>query len=494
MKNNSQQTRYSWLWLALSTVLLIFSNGRWMFPLASWLAFPLLLRFTRLQKPLIGYLLAVSAIAISSCVAWYGVVPFLPIWVLVIPQTIFAIFIALAYLADRLAAKRVGDVLSTLIFPAAMTVIGYVLSFAPGNGTWGALAYTQYGILPLMQLVSITGIYGLVFLICWFASVVNFCWENGFVPAKIRKVAGVYMCVLLAVLVYGGIRLLVISPDDSLVRVAAVKTPSDIPSRGTSWRISGISPFHLQESLAILESQTAKAADAGAKIIAWQEYADLISDQDKDAYIQRGQKIAAEKKIYLLLGPAILDSRKKVKGENTSILIDPAGTIKWTYLKSHLVEVVEKPYFQPGNKKIPRHDTPYGTMASVICFDFSFPAYVRSAGRGISLMIVPSFDWKEITPLHAHMAVFRGIENGFSVLRPTGNGLSIAADACGRVIASQNSFTSKDTVMLTDLSVKSVFTVYSVIGDALVWVCLAGLIVLIMVAVRRRFSCPQQRA
>ncbi len=482
MKNpfvaKTEKACLSYFWLMLSVILLIFSNGRWIFPLATWLAFPFLLRFVRMQKPLIGYLLAVPAIAISSCVAWYGVVPFMTISVLVMSQTIFAIFIALPYLADRLAAKRVRGLLSTLIFPAAMTVIGYVLTYAPGNATWGSPAYTQYGILPLMQLVSITGIYGLVFLISWFASVVNFCWENGFVPAKIRKVAGVYVCVILAVFVYGGVRLLVINPDDSLVRVAAVKTPSDIGSRAAGWRISGVSPFHLQESLAILESQTAKAVDAGAKIIAWHEYADLISDQDRDAFIQRGQKIASEKKIYLLLGPAILDSRKEAKGENASILIDPAGNIKWTYLKSHLVEVVEKPYFKSGDKKIPRHDTPYGTLASVICFDFDFPAYVRSAGRGISLMMAPSFDWQEITPLHAHMAVFRGIENGFSILRPTGNGLSIAADACGRVIASQNSFTSKDTIMLADLPVKSVFTVYSVIGDSLVWVCVAGLVVL----------------
>lgn len=47
-------------------------------------------------------------------------------------------------------------------------------------------------------------------------------------------------------------------------------------------------------------------------------------------------------------------------------------------------------------------------------------------------MIVPSKDWKEVLPLHTHMAVFRAIENGFSLIRGTGHGLSIAVDYQGR--------------------------------------------------------------
>lgn len=59
-------------------------------------------------------------------------------------------------------------------------------------------------------------------------------------------------------------------------------------------------------------------------------------------------------------------------------------------------------------------------------------------------------------------------------------------DSCGRVIASQNYATSKERVMLADVPVQSVFTIYSVIGDLFAWLCVIGLIILIVTAVIRR--------
>ncbi len=55
-------------------------------------------------------------------------------------------------------------------------------------------------------------------------------------------------------------------------------------------------------------------------------------------------------------------------------------------------------------------------------------------------------------------------------------------DSCGRVIASQNYATSKERMMLADVPVKSVFTIYSVIGDLYAWLCMIGLILLVVTA------------
>ena len=181
----------------------------------------------------------------------------------------------------------------------------------------------------------------------------------------------------------------------------------------------------------------------------------------------------------MLLTAGILDKDNLEKGENVSILIDPEGIIKWKYLKSYLVPMVEEPYFKKGDKEIPAEETPYGKIASVICFDNDHPRYIRSADNDVGLFLVPSFDGTTLTPVHSRMAVFRAIENGFSILKPTGRGLSIAADFCGRVIAKQNYFTSPKRVMLADVPVQSVFTLYSVIGNAFAWACIIGLIVLI---------------
>lgn len=486
-RSEDQQTdKWSYLWLALSLVFMIFSDGRWAFALAPWLALPLLLRFVRQQKPLIGYLVTVAVMTISSSIAWYGLFPpSLPIPLQILYYLGPSFILALPYLADRLMAHRLSGFLSTLIFPIAFITMRYAMSFRPGNGTYGSLAYTQYGILPLMQLVSITGIWGIAFLISWFASTINYCWKNGFVLNRAKKVGAIYLCVLVAVFCYGGARLLLIKPAETTVRVAALTTPSHSSAR-IMGEGPGKSPFNLRESLRALESQTVKAADAGAKIIAWQEYADLISTGDIDRYVKHGQKIADNEDIYLLLCVGILDIEGKEKGENVSILIDPEGNIKWKYLKSYLVPMVEEPYFKKGNKDIPTQDTPYGKIASVICFDNDHPRYIQSAENDIGLFLVPSFDGKTRTPVHSRMAVFRGIENGFSILKPTGRGLSIAADYCGRIIAKQNYFTSKKRVMLADIPVKAVFTIYSVIGNTFAWLCITGLISLIVIVVIRR--------
>lgn len=475
---------WSYLWLAIACVLMIFSDGQWTCALAPWFALPLLLRFVRLQKPVVGYFITVGVMTISSYIAWYGLFP-IPWYFNVLIYLIPAFFKALPYLADRLIYRRVQGFLATLIFPIAITAMQFFSSFRSDNGTYGSLAYTQYGILPLIQLPSVTGIWGLVFLVAWFASIVNYCWEKGFTFAKIKKAVVIYVCILVAVFAYGGARLVLIKPAETKVRVAAVTTPVDILGKIVK-SIEGESQFNLSESLAILEAQTVQAADAGAKIVVWQEYSDLISRQDMDVFIKRAQKIAAAKKIYLLIGVGVMDSKLKEKGENTAIFIDPAGEIKWKHVKSYLVPILEGPFFKQGERKIPVLDTPYGKIASVICFEYDHHHYVRSAGQGITLFLVPALDGKTLTPVHSHMAVFRGIENGYSVLKPTGEGLSIAADYCGRIIAKQNYVASEERIMLADMPVKSVFTIYSIIGDVFAWVCVIGLIAFIIVAVIRR--------
>lgn len=486
LSENQQTDRWSYLWVALSFVLMIFSDGQWAFALAPWLALPLLLRFVRQQKPLTGYLVSVAVMTIASSIAWYGLYPIsIPLPMQIFYYLVPSFILALPYLVDRMMARRLSGFLSTMIFPIAFIVMRYAMSFRPGNGTYGSLAYTQYGVLPLMQLASVTGISGIVFLITWFASAINYCWESGFVFNRIKRVGAIYLCVLTAVFIYGGARLLLIAPAETSVRVAALTTPSHASAR-IMGEVQGKSPFNLRQSLSVLESQTSKAADAGAKIIAWQEYADLISTADIGRYVKRGQKIADHEDIYLLLSVGILDGKQQEKGENVSILIDPGGNIKWKYLKSYLVPMVEEPYFKKGNQEIPAEETPYGKIASVICFDNDHPRYIRSAADDIGLFLVPAFDGKTLTPVHSRMAVFRAIENGFSILKPTGRGLSIAADYCGRIIAKQNYFTSKKRIMLADIPVKSVFTIYSVIGNSFVWLCIIGLISLIVIAVPRR--------
>jgi len=105
----------------------------------------------------------------------------------------------------------------------------------------------------------------------------------------------------------------------------------------------------------------------------------------------------------------------------------------------------------------------------------------------VDIMLAPSNDWKQIDPLHTHMAVFRAIENGFSLVRHTSNGLSMAVDYQGRILAQMDHFTTDDRVMISQAPTRGVATIYSRIGDAFAWLCVALFAVLIgKVVVGRR--------
>ncbi|MGN9846484.1 hypothetical protein ACTMTI_51105 [Nonomuraea sp. H19] len=69
----------------------------------------------------------------------------------------------------------------TLVFPAGVVGVEYALATAsPVGNILGSLAVTQHDNLPLIQLASLTGSYGVSFLIAWFAAVCNHVWQDGF--------------------------------------------------------------------------------------------------------------------------------------------------------------------------------------------------------------------------------------------------------------------------------------------------------------------------
>lgn len=104
----------------------------------------------------------------------------------------------------------------------------------------------------------------------------------------------------------------------------------------------------------------------------------------------------------------------------------------------------------------------------MICFDAGFQALSRqAAARGVDILAVPANDWREITPLHGEMVRMRAIENGFSVVRATSNGLSLLTDPLGRVLARVSSFATPGATATADVPVRQVRTLCGDVGDQL---------------------------
>ncbi len=134
-----------------------------------------------------------------------------------------AIVTTLPYLLDRVLARRLGGLLGTLVFPLAVTTVWYLFALLnSSSGTFGNPAYTQYGNLPLLQLLSVTGLWGIDFLMYWLASVVNWAWERGFAWSRVRGGTVLYGSLLALVLLFGGARLALFPAQGSTVRVAGI--------------------------------------------------------------------------------------------------------------------------------------------------------------------------------------------------------------------------------------------------------------------------------
>jgi apolipoprotein N-acyltransferase len=153
------------------------------------------------------------------------------------------------------------------------------------------------------------------------------------------------------------------------------------------------------------------------------------------------------------------------------------------YAKRHLVPFLETE-FTPGHSSGWLGDG----RAMEICKDMDFPRTILAdAQYGIRLMGVPAGDFGKDAWLHARMAIMRGVENGFAIVRAASEGLLTVSDAEGRVIAQKSAATSGMTVLIATLPLGPGPTLYTCIGDAFAWFVI---ILFLGIAV----LCARQRA
>ncbi|MFO7996605.1 MAG: nitrilase-related carbon-nitrogen hydrolase [Dehalococcoidia bacterium] len=498
MKERSITTKKSnywpFLWLALSAVLVLFSNGKWNIPVATWLSLVFALRFWRTQPLKRAFIIYTLVYVIPFYFAWNGLVPIpgigYPIFVVVI-----SLFNASIFSIDGLLAPRLKGFGSTLVFPLALATMQYIMTIASPYGSFGSLGYTQYGNLPLLQVLSVTGLAGITFMLAWFASVVNWAWQQQFEWKRIWKGVITYAGILAVLLLSGG-AFLVSTPASDSVRVAGIPATEIFEIQQDTWnsiqrfRRGEITGMELESIRAELRAniddlfqRSEGEARAGADIVFWSEVAGYVLDQDEAALIDRGCLFAREEGIYLGMSLATLKSGQRLI-ENKIVLIEPSGQVAWEYLKARPVPGEAS---VPGDGEILTLETPYGTIAAAICFDMDFPSLIRRAGEaGVDIMFNPANDWVEVAPLRMRMATFRAIENGFSLVRPTSNGFSVATDYHGRALAFADHATSERSAIVAYVPTEGYWTVYSQVGDVFAWLCVTGLVTVMAVVLFRR--------
>ena len=474
---------FSFIYLLIAFVSLFFVNGQWILPIAVFVAPVLLIRFLKFHRPWIGFLLIIPVGWVTNIVTWKGVMPIDGILFYIITFEL-SLFVALVYLADRVYSKKITGFISTLVFPSVFVILEFILVYSVPAGSIGKHAHTQSN-LVLLQILSLTGIWGVTFLITWTASVINWLWEDKFETLKLRKAFIFYGLPVLGVLLFGQIRIHNNPIQDETVRIASVTLDKNLEREYYS--ISDIEEFdrlYNKIGLSFIES-CEKAVQVGAKIIFGQETLLGIWHENEQDYLENIKQIALRDSIYIGLSIALITEEARnnqLPGKNKIIWISPEGKIVSEYYKA-------KPMYGKriyGDGILQYFDTPYGRICSAICYDMDFLSVVNQIrNKNIDIMLDPSNDWKDITPYHTYLASARAIEHGFNMVRSTGHGLSASFDYKGQVLSKQNYFNSSENMMLSDVPTKGVKTIYSFMGDYFAYLCMLFFLVSTIIVIRK---------
>ncbi len=362
------------------------------------------------------------------------------------------------------------------LFPVIMIILEWIqYTFTP-LASWGIAAYTMHDNVSLIQSLSLFGLAGLSFLIYW----VNASIANIIIKQKTSiSTFQLPLFMLFLLIAFGSIRYDFSKANGrETVTVAAVGTDSEasglpLPTKART-----------EQTRTALFERTRTAADGGAKIIAWNEAAIFIMPEDEKEWINSIKELAAELNITLVASYVTPISQSPLRYENKYQFIDASGNITHTYLKHQ--PVPGEPAVQ-GKSPLKVADIKGTKVGAAICYDYDFPYLAKGYDElGVDIVIVPSSDWRGIDPVHTEMAAFRAIEQGHSVLRSTRFGLSAAITPYGEMLAQMSSFDENDKIMYSHLPTKGVTTLYSVIQDSFVYLCIGFLLSFLAIASRSK--------
>ena len=180
-------------------------------------------------------------------------------------------------------------------------------------------------------------------------------------------------------------------------------------------------------------------------------------------------EVARQKKVVIIA--SLFEKRAAGVYHNTAVIIDASGKIAGKYRKMHIPDdplYYEKFYFTPGDLGFQTHDTKYGKVGALVCWDQWFPEAARlTALSGSQFIFYPTAigwlpDEKEEMNQAQHSAWetiqrAHAIANGIYVVvvNRVGRegklnfwGQSFVADPFGRIIAKASE--DKEEVLVVD--------------------------------------------
>jgi apolipoprotein N-acyltransferase len=352
---------------------------------------------------------------------------------------------------------------------------------------YGTLGYAVYEFLPFIQIVDLTGIWGITFVMILpqtlLGRYVGDFLEKKAVPfgtffKSYIPVLAVYGVTLVGIFIYGAVTLSLWNKEepDKTWRVATIQHSAD------SWK-GGYTTY--KQNFNNLRTMSLESLQGNPDMILWSETAFVPSvnwhttyktDEATAVLVNEFVDFGKSLPVPLLTGnpegvlkdetqpPLLADGSWNRKDYNTVIMFE-AGEIKKTYRKQHLVPFTE--HF-PYEKQLPWlynillandynwwetgydpvvFETDTGVKFSTpICFEDVFgyltAGFVRNGADVIVNMTNDSWSGAVSAEMqHLAMAVFRSIETRKSTVRGTNSGMTCVILPTGEIVDPMEPFT-----------------------------------------------------
>lgn len=371
------------------------------------------------------------------------------------------------------ALMRRGDVwLALIAAPALSVVLDYLNSLTSVHGTNGSPSYTQLDFLPALQAASVAGPWGVTFLLM-LTSVALAIGIGRFRDPRALRPASAGLAVVALCLGAGAIRL---SHPQAGPSVKVALMASDAPENQGIVK-AGEPARRLFDAYA---EHIETLAGQGVKVVVLPEKLALVGDENGADPVF--QALADRTGLQIVAGVQRMSGAANF---NEARLYSPRGAVA-TYDKQHMLPPFESG-LTPGTglTMLPKGD---GLWGVAICkdMDFTAPASLYG-GAGVGLMLVPAWDFVADAWAHGHIAIMRGVESGYAIVRAAKQGYLTVSDDRGRVVAETPSGSAPFATLVTEVPAGHDRTLYLRFGDWLAKlsiVVLAG--VLLRMLVRRR--------
>jgi apolipoprotein N-acyltransferase len=444
-----------------SAILFYLGTGLRPWPLLTWVApLPVLLMAPRVNKRSAFGVAAGAWLGGESALWSYFISTVqIPVVVAVLMIVGSALLFGLVVLLVRALISQRRQLLAAVVFPASWVTVELAMAHAAPFGAWWSLAYTQANVLPVLQIVSVTGIWGVTFVVLLVPSAAAAAISARERGQRWWQPTVAAATALALVLGYGALRLnsshaasgerVALLASDREIDLTPVESPAGQDLLGAY--VGGVQALPQPDIRIVVLPEKAFTADAASLSALTGPLAHLAQERHFDIVVGLILKQGSD-------------------SYNAAIDLPADGSSPVTYFKQHLVTGVEDDLTAGDSRAFVANEQ--GQWALAVCFDLDFPALVRDyRSHGATALFAPAWDFGDDAWLHSRMAVTRGVENGMTIARAARQGALTVSDPYGRVIAEGRTSGASMVSVTAWLPSGASSTLYTHLGDWFAWVC-----------------------